>query len=386
MSDRYGVDPAYVASPGTKREVIRRVGIVVGVLVGFALLVGLFSSYIDPRVEGPFGSSFTTTGHGVGAWHDVLEELGRPTTQSRVAFPEASVTADATVVVVDPQIADFDAEYMTSLLEHAESGGRVVLVGVFGVEGFLGEPIRVVEAGVVSIGVVPGPFSTDVTDLAVRGGDRYAGHGGEAIVTDTGGDVVVRFVIGAGDIVAVSDPWLFSNILIPEADNGVLAVRLVGGGPVVFDEFVHGFGVDQGPTALGAGLLRFVVVGTIGALVAMWAVGRRLGPPEQRSRSFPPSRAEYLDALGTSLAKTGDYRAYEPLRVRSTRAIDRVASRYVGLSREEQDLKAGAHFGLAADEVATLARPPANRAEAAAVASVAAKIERAMERTRTWTN
>jgi hypothetical protein len=49
--------------------------------------------------------------------------------------------------------------------------------------------------------------------------------------------------------------------------------------------------------ASGAGL-------ALAALVALWGLGRRLGPPEDAERPLPPPRAEFVDALAAALERT----------------------------------------------------------------------------------
>jgi hypothetical protein len=38
-------------------------------------------------------------------------------------------------------------------------------------------------------------------------------------------------------------------------------------------------------------------------LVAIWAAGRRFGPPEELDTPLPPPRIEYVDALAAALVR-----------------------------------------------------------------------------------
>lgn len=384
MTRVFGADPAYERGRPLSRRIVRRVALVVALIVAGNLLIIILGRWLDPQTAGPFGSSFVTTEEGVGAWHDLLSELGRDTTRSRRPIAEASAPPDSTIVLVDPT-EGLDAGYAGALVAHAEAGGRVVLVGVANVARLFDLDLDLTST---TAGVEPvvGTLTSGVSELRPRSDTRYSVGALEVIVGEPGAALVVRAIRGEGDLIVVSDPWLFSNVRIGDADNAVLAVRLTGGGGVVFDEYVHGFGLDQGVTGLTETVVTFTVVGVVAALLAMWAIGKRLGPPEQRARALPPSRSDYLDAIGRSLEKASDDDAYDVLRARSMRHVHRLGSRYVGLSRAEQDRKAARQLGLTDADLALLERPPRGRDEIARVARVAAEIERRTERTRRWTS
>ena len=51
--------------------------------------------------------------------------------------------------------------------------------------------------------------------------------------------------------------------------------------------------------------MKWVIIGlALTALVAMWAAGRRLGPPEDPDIAPSPPRVEYVDALATALVRS----------------------------------------------------------------------------------
>jgi hypothetical protein len=72
---------------------------------------------------------------------------------------------------------------------------------------------------------------------------------------------------------------------------------------VAFLETVHGYGVARGfgglPTRVKWALLGLAMAG----LAAVWAAGRRLGPPEEPDTALPPARVEYVEALAAALAR-----------------------------------------------------------------------------------
>ena len=387
MTD-FGVDPSYVAATDTSQKIVKRSLIVVGVILALNLGIAVFGRWFNPQTDGPFGSSFVTTEHGVGAWHDMLEELGRETDQLRVPAAVAELGPSTAIIVVDPASSRFDLAYADALLRHAESGGRVVLVGVRNLSQRFNQPVDLVAGaeGTARPSSVD-PVLTGVEAILTSDSERYSSDGGAAIETlmqDANGAVVIRWKHGLGDVIAVSDPWLFANRSMDQADNAVLAVRITGGGPVVFDEYVHGFG-DEGLSGLASRLVTLAAVGLVAAGLAMWAIGKRLGPPQQTSRAFPPARSQYLDAMSRTLAQTRDRSAYRLLRERAQRQLQRVGSRYAGLSSPEQQIKAAAQLNLTTGELAAVTGEGVSRTEMDLVAAAAAKIERNVEANATWT-
>lgn len=375
-SDRFGIDDAYVARGGIARKVVKRSAIVVGFFVVIAIASSLIDHLFNPQTDGPTGSSYVTTEVGFGAWHDVLVDLGRPVERLRKPLTEEPMASGSTLIVARPTTPPDDG-YVDALRRHAESGGRVIIVGSPELEEQLGLGDTLPEAFAGTSTVASTVEDVERLEL---GGRAFAEASG-ALVETADAVVVAAFPEGDGDIVVVADPFLFANVNLGLADNGILAVRLVGDAPVVFDEYVHGFGTAEGVGGLGAGLIRFSIVGAIAGLIAMWAVAVRIGPPEQSERALPPARGEYIEALGATLARAGDVRAFEAVRQRALGTLDRVGRSAGSSDHARLRQHAGALVGLTKVEVHHLLKHPENRADAAEMARIAAKIERALERT-----
>ena len=113
--------------------------------------------------------------------------------------------------------------------------------------------------------------------------------------------VVAAFAAGEGEIVVVSDPLLFANLVLAEGDNSVLAAWLVAGDgqPVVFDEFYHGLSVRGNPLWLlthpAYALLTVALVLLVAA--ATWRAGVLLGPPLTTPEPSRRTIGEYVDAM-----------------------------------------------------------------------------------------
>ncbi len=68
---------------------------------------------------------------------------------------------------------------------------------------------------------------------------------------------------------------------------------------------MHGYGAARGFAGLPANV-RWALIGLgLTALVAIWSVGRRFGPPEDPEDEPAPPRADYVDALAAALVRAG---------------------------------------------------------------------------------
>ncbi|WP_437223402.1 DUF4350 domain-containing protein [Planctomicrobium sp. SH661] len=116
------------------------------------------------------------------------------------------------------------------------------------------------------------------------------------------GILAAEFPRGLGKIVLVSEPRIFSNVLLARGDNSVLAMQLLApeGQKVVVDEFYHGLSVRgntlylltrPGYAAVAVGLLAF-------ACLMAWRNARFLGPPLQDRIPQRRDLSEYINAMG----------------------------------------------------------------------------------------
>ena len=121
---------------------------------------------------------------------------------------------------------------------------------------------------------------------------------------DSYGSVLVMYSQGSGQVWFVSDPYIFSNLLIQEADNAVLAVNLVlgtndwSGRSVLFDEYHLGFTrtrtfSDAVRTPVGKAILYLGLILTIG----IGCAGARFGPARKPTGSAGVSQRAFVSAL-----------------------------------------------------------------------------------------
>jgi hypothetical protein len=151
--------------------------------------------------------------------------------------------------------------------------------------------VRGVEAPAWTADTLPAPKLAAPQLVAADGRERD-------LVTDTGA-LIVRREPSHGSITVLADPDVINNAGLRSPENARLAVALLdelrAGGPVIFDETIHGH--LQSPS-LWRVLFRFpLVLATLQVLVccvlAMWAAMVRFGP----AKAPPPPLAPGKDFL-----------------------------------------------------------------------------------------
>jgi len=325
---------------------------------------------------GPGGepsSSYATAGDGAAAYADLLGRQGHPVQRVRSGLDQAPLQAGSTLVVLDPQ--PFQDAESAALERFVRSGGRLVLGGqetapvlrkllpegpVWSPEG-MGRATPLVPAPEVGgIGTVrasgEGSWNSVGSALPILAGPTS--DSGPS--SDSGAQILAAVaVVGEGRVVLVADAAIFQNRLLGEDDNAAFAVAAVGprGRPVAFAEGTHGYGNSEGLAAVPS-RWRWAIVGLLLAvLVWMWSRGKRFGPAEETTRSLPPPRMAYVDAVAASVVRAKQPEAgVVPLR---TAATDRLARR-AGLSPEAgaaELTNAARRLGGNPDDMARLLAP-----------------------------
>jgi hypothetical protein len=177
----------------------------------------------------------------------------------------------------------------------------------------------------------------------------------------------------------LADISVITNAYLARADNAALGLSLAGDdGRIVFLEGVHGYkkaGEDGGGmSAIPSRWKYALLVFAAAAIVFAWARGRRLGPAHRPRRDLPPARAEYVDALSGTLARTGEPGAALDGLGEWTR---RTAAQRAGLApdaaKQEVD-DALRRLGLSDEEIAALDHAPRTEAEILALGRAAARV------------
>ena len=331
-------------------------------VVGAVLAVVTVLSVLPDRGSGTDSpsSSYSTGPTGSGAYAELLRRFDHPVHRIRGDLDRATLAPDSTLVILDAELADAEIQHVGRFVR---AGGRLVAGGA-GVEDWLEEvvddPPRFDRAPVdAAIPAGDAPEGEGIGLVRLGGQGSFGGPGGlQPLLAERGGVALVALAgnVGLGRVVALADPTPLQNRLLGVADNAGFGLAVAGpvGTPVAFAEGPHGYGSDEGLSAL-PGRWRVALAG-LALSAAVWLVSRarRLGPPEDETRSLGPRRRAYVDALAGTLGRTGrPAEAAEPVRMR---ARSLVAGR-AGLRPDAPDdaLRAAAvRLGLPADEAEAL--------------------------------
>lgn len=363
-------------APGVKVAVAAAAA-VVGLNVALA---GLDTVTGGSGPGGPRSSSYATAGSGLAALAELAEVNGHPVTRLRTTLDRARLDRRATVVLAD--VGGATRSEAAALARFVRAGGRLVVAGAGAGE---------ITAAVVGAGPVAGPAGAGpARPLApvpeVAGVERVVADGATAftatgatlaVLGDGRATLAVVAVAGAGRVVALADTTAWHNRLLGVADNAAFALGALGpaGRPVAFAEAAHGYGRGKGFAALPAEWRWAAGIALAAVLTAMWAVGRRLGPPEELERELAPPRRAYVDAMASALSRTGE--PAEALAPLQAAARDRLARR-AGLAPDAGDdalRTAAAGAGLSPDEWDALVTPVADDTQALAAGRALAKLE-----------
>jgi len=185
---------------------------------------------------------------------------------------------------------------------------------------------------------------------------------------------------GQGEIWFLADASLLTNEYLALADNATVGIELAGDRPVIFAEGVHGYGANTGYSAIPTQWKWALLLIGVAALAYIWSRARRFGPPDIDERELPPARAQYVEALSTTLERTHQRAA--ALAPAQAYARDRIAAR-AGLgpdAAEENFVAAARSMGCTDDEIAALATPVSGDAHALALGRAVARVTSADRR------
>lgn len=150
-----------------------------------------------------------------------------------------------------------------------------------------------------------GTFTVEVPDfggkIELTDPQITIGAAVKPIVSLQGGVLLGEADLGSGQQWVLSDPDLISNHGIDQGDNAVVAVSIIDalrpdGGPVIFDETIHG--LELRPNLMRAAFeLPFGIV-TLSAAVAIalaiWAGLMRFGRPDPSQRALQPGKVTLI--------------------------------------------------------------------------------------------
>jgi hypothetical protein len=236
-----------------------------------------------------------------------LEHLGIPVTRwerDLKAIPEEA----SVVAILEPELGPDPGE-LGALEGWVRRGGTLFLASRFpnpflkhfDVDLELSKP----EAGEDELGIQPGPYIRSRIAIRTERHLTFSSRRPEMVVHagDKWGALVGVVEEGRGRVIVLSDPALFSNLKLREADHGRLALDLLlshlGKGNLLVDEYHHGYGRATSVIGhvLSSRVLGLFFQGGIILLILWAAAGRRFGSPRPLPSEVPRSSLEYVRAM-----------------------------------------------------------------------------------------
>lgn len=155
----------------------------------------------------------------------------------------------------------------------------------------------------------------------------------QPIYADAKGVVASYAPVGRGGIILCCSPWSFSNRGIDAGRNLDVILALAekrAGGPIIFDEYHHGFGAGMSVWSLTPSPTKLGILQLGGALLLLLiTLAWRFGPPRvPADERFSRSRAEYLTSMAGLLQRA---RATHVVRDRLLAMVQRELTRRLSL-------------------------------------------------------
>jgi Domain of unknown function (DUF4350) len=272
-----------------------------GAVIAFVVVV-LVVGRLAPTSGGPTSSSYATASRGLAAYASLLARNGHPVRRLRRAVADAPPPVSDTLVVLDPDA--MEPGEGRAIGDWVRRGGRLVAGGAAPtwLSGVLEDAPRwSPQAGGTRSALAP--IAGVSTVRSVGGGWQQPG-GALPVLGPADRPLLLMARSGRGTVALLADAAPLQNRLLATADDAALGLALAGGRPVDFLETVHGYGAARGLAGLPSRVQWMLAGLALAALVALWGLGRRLGPPEDAERPLPPPRAEFVDALAAALERT----------------------------------------------------------------------------------
>jgi hypothetical protein len=338
-----------------------------GAIVALNVALSLLNGVLGGTPGGPRSSSYATGATGAAAYAALLTRAGHVVEQTRETPGAATLPSDATVMLLEPD-APLAPRDTAALRRFVASGGDLLVAGPAGswLSGIVADapswsPLHVNATHAV----VPLPALAGVSQPFAPGAGSWLGGAALPVFANGARSLLSLAMLGKGSVWLLADDAPLQNADLGRGANAALGLALAGPSsrPVLFLESYHGYGTSSGLAAIPP---RWWVAFTLLALAAatlMLAQGRRFGPPQERERTLPPPRAEYVESLAGILARTRDpEHALRPLRAEVRRRIAELAG--LGTTPSDSAIRAGAAvLGATPPEAELLVRPVISESE-----------------------
>ena len=287
------------------------------VFAAIALLAGI--ALLRSAEDAPPVSLFSSFDTGRNGYRALYEVLGRERVEVlRYEYPLGLIGGKVRTLVLPPRsLGSFGGPFGrvssdgSSVAEWTKKGGTLVVFSeALGAPDrrALGLPAKMTPAKKPR-SIAGAGFPSDLTRgvRAVRG--RFDAvfrtskkvHA-RALLTTVDGAVAVAYHFGKGEVVAISDPTIFSNLLLPVADNARFAYNVLARGPVAFYERANGYAADRSfwdalPRSARIAVVcaaAIVLLGLIGSSIRFAPPLASQGAPERDSSAYIVSMARLL--------------------------------------------------------------------------------------------
>jgi len=322
---------------------------------------------------GPGGSATTTGPPGLAAFAELLEQTGHGVSYLRTSFDRARLDPNSTIFAIGGTTPS--AAEVSALRRFTESGGRLVISQ----EGRLARLLLDLPPtwrGIRSqdcAPVAPLPTVAGIDRVTTAGAGAWTDTG-EALPVLAGEQIIAAVaVLGEGQVVLLAQHDMLENENLADADNARFGLNLAAGRDVVFAEhLIHG-----STTGLAALSWRWKLAGALlVAALVLWlaAASRRFGPPEEKERSLPPPRRDYIDALAAGLAGTRQpAAAVRPLQQRALKKLEENNNPATAPDKRAI-MRAASRFGLTAAEASALTGDPRSASEVTTAGRAALRV------------
>jgi hypothetical protein len=259
-------------------------------------------------------STYDSGANGYRALYQVLRAAGLPVTRFERALgvlDPSTKTLVFTGYESDPSAKPLDERDAVFLKHFAEEGGRIVAIdaqfaGKDDVTPGVGTSVR--SAGTEAITLARNAYTADVTRVGGPIGWTFPfkePHG-IPLLANGQGMVAVLYRVGRGEVIAVTAPALFGNKRLRDADNLRFIYNAVAGhGPVVFDEYIHGYSDHLTTWAVLPAPVRAAVWIAIGVL-ALALIGANVPFAPHYLPEAPDERdsSDYITAIAELMRRS----------------------------------------------------------------------------------
>ena len=305
-------------------------------LAGLLLLLASFAAWVGARTSrdqdlvDPRLSTTLRGPQGALALAEALETLGLTVARRERGYFTVSTTSGTMYAFLDLSVLPTDRERLR-IWQLARDGGHLLLAGRTGVETCFGISLQRDDPAEPMSTTSGAPrWVLPEVEYSYRPGEAERPDADEpdcrpssVIATDTalvrpdGEPVALRLRLdGGGSVSAIADPDLLTNEALRDTDAGIVLIPWLlqtGVDRMLVDEYHHGFRTGGSLWGAAAEWLRTSPAGwsilqlVAAALVALFALGVRFGPPRPYRRVNRRSELEHVDALGAGLHHAGGH-------------------------------------------------------------------------------